>query len=89
MSLEWQDTMPTVAAKFAKDDKLDLDLFAVNVNAQLEAEVTAGFGSEFVRTPRLPLIGLERELVLAIIEKGLATRPTLSEYASLEALAQI
>ena len=80
--------MTAVAAKFAKDDKLDLDLFAVNVNAQLEAEVTTGFGSDFVRAPRLPLIGLEREHVLAIIEKGLA-RPTLSEYASLEELAQI
>ena len=80
--------MPAVTTKFTKDDKQDLALFAVNVNAQLEAEVTAGFGSEFVRAPRLPLIGLEREHVLAIIEKGLA-RPTLSEYASLEELAQI
>src|SRR5262249_53567333 len=34
-----------------------------------------GFGSELTRPPRLPITGREREEVLAIIRKGIATRP--------------
>jgi len=34
-----------------------------------------GYGSERVRPPRLPLIGEERERILAIILRGIATRP--------------
>lgn len=34
-----------------------------------------GFGSEMVRTPRLPLVGEEREQILAIIRAGIRTRP--------------
>src|SRR6516225_7687299 len=34
-----------------------------------------GYGSERVRAPRLPLIGEEREQILAIIRGGIATRP--------------
>lgn len=41
------------------------------------AEVAVGMGSEWVREPRLPLIGEERAEVMAIIEKSLATRPVL------------
>jgi 4-hydroxy-tetrahydrodipicolinate synthase len=37
-----------------------------------------GLGSEWVRTPRLPLAGAERERVLGIIRKGLAERPKLA-----------
>lgn len=63
---------------------LELDINARLVQNIKLAEVATGLGSEFVRAPRLPLIGEEREHVLAIIEKGIATRPTLPEYASLE-----
>ena len=35
----------------------------------------AGLGSEWVRAPRLPLIGEERDRILAIIHRGLETRP--------------
>ncbi len=38
----------------------------------------AGYGTEWVRAPRLPLVGEERERILAIIRHGLATRPQLS-----------
>lgn len=38
----------------------------------------AGFGKEWVRAPRLPLAGAERETVLKIIHDGLAKRPKLS-----------
>jgi 4-hydroxy-tetrahydrodipicolinate synthase len=34
-----------------------------------------GLGSEVVRAPRLPLAGHERERILAIIRKGIASRP--------------
>lgn len=34
-----------------------------------------GFGQETVRAPRLPLVGEERERILAIIREGIRTRP--------------
>jgi 4-hydroxy-tetrahydrodipicolinate synthase len=37
----------------------------------------AGLGSEMVRAPRLPLVGAEREEILGIIRKSIATRPAL------------
>jgi 1-pyrroline-4-hydroxy-2-carboxylate deaminase len=39
------------------------------------AQHECGLGSELVRAPRLPLVGDERERVLAIIRQGIATRP--------------
>ncbi len=37
-----------------------------------------GYGSELTRAPRLPIEGEERERILAIIHKGIATRPVVS-----------
>jgi len=34
-----------------------------------------GLGSEWVRTPRLPLVGAERKQILKIIHEGIANRP--------------
>jgi 4-hydroxy-tetrahydrodipicolinate synthase len=34
-----------------------------------------GMGSEVVRAPRLPLVGQEREEILAIIRGAIKTRP--------------
>lgn len=39
----------------------------------------AGLGREWVREPRLPLSGREREHILGIIRHGLANRPTLKK----------
>jgi 4-hydroxy-tetrahydrodipicolinate synthase len=39
------------------------------------AQQECGLGSELTRAPRLPLIGEERERVLTIIRRGIATRP--------------
>ena len=39
------------------------------------ASAECGYGSEVTRAPRLPLVGREREEVLAIIRKAIATRP--------------
>jgi 4-hydroxy-tetrahydrodipicolinate synthase len=71
-----------------------LPLLELDINAQLVqniklAEVATGLGTEYVRAPRLPLIGAERERVLAIIEKGLKTRPVLPEYKELKEVESI
>jgi dihydrodipicolinate synthase/N-acetylneuraminate lyase len=62
---------------------LELDLHSKLVQYIKLAEVETGIGTEYVRAPRLPLIGNERERVLAVIRKALAVRPVLPEYASL------
>jgi 1-pyrroline-4-hydroxy-2-carboxylate deaminase len=41
----------------------------------------SGLGSEKVRAPRLPLVGEERERILDIIRKGIATRPARTKQA--------
>ena len=40
-------------------------------------ESTVGVGTEAVRPPRLPLVGQEREEIIAIVKQALATRPVL------------
>jgi 1-pyrroline-4-hydroxy-2-carboxylate deaminase len=40
------------------------------------AAAETGHGSEMVRAPRLPLVGREREEVLAIVRNAIRTRPT-------------
>ena len=40
------------------------------------AMAETGLGSEMVRPPRLPLIGREREEILAIIRQAIKTRPS-------------
>lgn len=62
-----------------------LPLLELDINSKLVqniklAEVATGIGTENVRAPRLPLIGEERERVLAIIEEGIRTRPVLPDY---------
>lgn len=39
MSIQWKGVMPAVTTKFTADDKLDFNMFEVNVKAQLEAGV--------------------------------------------------
>lgn len=40
MSVQWKGVMPAVTTKFTADDKLDFNMFEVNVKAQLEAGVS-------------------------------------------------
>ncbi|HEX5154306.1 MAG TPA: dihydrodipicolinate synthase family protein [Parafilimonas sp.] len=63
---------------------LELDIHAKLVQYIKLAEAQAGIGTEYVRAPRLTLIGKEREYVLNIISDALAKRPALPEYLSLE-----
>lgn len=39
MQINWEGVMPAVTTKFTADDKLDLDLFEINIKAQLNAGV--------------------------------------------------
>jgi 4-hydroxy-tetrahydrodipicolinate synthase len=63
---------------------LELDINPKLVQNIKLAEVATGIGTEYVRPPRLPLIGDERKKVLEIIENGLKTRPQLPEYKNIE-----
>lgn len=57
---------------------LHLDVSTKLVQNIKLAEVYTGLGNEVVRPPRLPLVGEERALVTAVIEKALAARPDLA-----------
>jgi 1-pyrroline-4-hydroxy-2-carboxylate deaminase len=59
---------------------LELDIHRKLVQYIKLAEMRAGIGTEYVRAPRLTLVGKEREHVLKIIDEALALRPTLPEY---------
>ncbi len=54
---------------------LELDIHPKLVQYIKLAETQVGLGSEYVRAPRLALIGKEREEVLKIINDGIASRP--------------
>ncbi len=40
MSIQWKGVMPAVTTKFKEDDTLDMEMFEVNIKAQLEAGVS-------------------------------------------------
>ena len=54
---------------------LELDIHSKLVQYIKLAEMQTGIGSEYVRAPRLPLVGKERENVLKVIGQCVATRP--------------
>ncbi len=56
---------------------LELDIHPKLVQYIKLAETQTGIGSEYVRAPRLTLVGEEREAVLKIIDDGIAMRPVL------------
>lgn len=59
---------------------LELDIHPKLVQYIKLAEAQVGLGSEYVRAPRLTLVGEERERILKVINEGIATRPVLPEY---------
>jgi len=65
---------------------LELDINSKLVQNIKLAEVATGIGTENVRAPRLPLIGEERQNVLAIINVALETRPVLPEYKTINTM---
>ena len=56
---------------------LELDISPQLVQNIKLAEVYTGLGTEYVRAPRLPLQGEERERVITIIEQSIAQKPKL------------
>ncbi len=58
---------------------LHLDVSTKFVQNIKLAEVATGLGTEWVREPRLPLTGEERERVLNIIQTSLKSRPVLPQ----------
>lgn len=63
---------------------LELDISPQLVQNIKLAETLTGIGTEPVRPPRRILEGAERERVLGILERGLATRPELPDYQAIE-----
>lgn len=59
---------------------LQLDTLPKLVQYIKLAVAECGYGSELTRAPRLPIEGEERERVLAIIRKGIETRPDPAVY---------
>lgn len=57
---------------------LELDIHPKLVQYIKLAATEMGIGSEYVRAPRLTLVGAEREQVLQVIQTSLANRPVLS-----------
>jgi len=67
---------------------LELDIHPKLVQYIKLCEAQVGLGSEYVRAPRLTLIGEEREQVLNTIQTALANRPELPDYLSIDTLKQ-
>ena len=60
---------------------LELDIHPKLVQYIKLAATQTGIGSEYVRAPRLPLAGEERERILKVITDSLAKRPSLAVTA--------
>lgn len=56
---------------------LEMDIHPKLVQYIKLCEVYTGIGTEYVRAPRKMISGSEREAITAIIEKAMATRPTV------------
>jgi 4-hydroxy-tetrahydrodipicolinate synthase len=67
---------------------LELDIHPKLVQYIKLAATRTGIGTEYVRGPRLPLVGRERDEILAIINQAVATRPSLPDYLHLEPAAE-
>ncbi|MGN6293073.1 MAG: dihydrodipicolinate synthase family protein [Chitinophagaceae bacterium] len=65
---------------------LELDIHPKLVQNIKLAGVQTGLSTEYVRAPRLPLVGEERKRVLEIINTAIATRPQLPDYLNLPVL---
>jgi len=65
---------------------LELDIHPKLVQYIKLAEAATGLGTEYVRAPRLPLIGEERAKVEQVIRESLAKRPKLPALTKREAV---
>jgi dihydrodipicolinate synthase/N-acetylneuraminate lyase len=67
---------------------LELDIHPKLVQYIKLCEAETGLGSEYVRAPRLTLVGEERERILNIVHTALAARPQLPDYLSIDTTKQ-
>jgi 4-hydroxy-tetrahydrodipicolinate synthase len=67
---------------------LELDIHPKLVQYIKLCEAQVGLGSEYVRAPRLTLVGEERERILNIIHTALANRPELPDYLSIDLMKE-
>ncbi|MBS1917227.1 MAG: dihydrodipicolinate synthase family protein [Bacteroidetes bacterium] len=67
---------------------LELDIHPKLVQYIKLAEMQTGLGTEYVRAPRLPLEGEERNRILKIINDGIHSRPSLPDYFSINNAAE-
>jgi len=94
ITMDMLEQLTTVAnIQAVKEDiyRWFLPILELDINPQLVqniklAAVKTGIGTEYVRAPRSPLVGAERERVLQILDRGLATRPQLPDYLQLSAI---
>ena len=63
---------------------LELDIHPKLVQYIKLCQAEAGLGAEYVRAPRLTLVGEERERILNIIHTALENRPELPDYLSID-----
>lgn len=67
---------------------LEMDIHPKLVQYIKLCEAQTGLGSEYVRAPRLTLIGEERERILRTIHEALSSRPELPDYLSIDTTKQ-
>lgn len=67
---------------------LELDIHPKLVQYIKLCEAETGLGSEYVRAPRLTLVGEERENILSTIRTALSSRPVLPDYLSIDITKQ-
>tara|TARA_X000000950_G_scaffold114867_1_gene144426 strand:- start:3273 stop:4202 length:930 start_codon:yes stop_codon:yes gene_type:complete len=62
---------------------LELDISPQLVQNIKLCEVATGLGTGYVRLPRKPLAGIEKERVQTIIDLAMSNRPTISDYKNI------
>ena len=90
MKVQWEGVMPAVTTKFTKDDHLDLAMFQVNIEAQLQAGVhgiilggTLGEASTLSDDEKKVLI----ETTVAIVDGSIPVIINIAEQSTKGALA--
>jgi 4-hydroxy-tetrahydrodipicolinate synthase len=82
MSIKWKGVMPAVTTKFTADDKLDFNMFEVNVKAQLKAGVTGIILGGTLGEASTLLEEEKRELVRETVRMVNGTVPVIMNIAA-------
>ncbi|MGB5942202.1 MAG: dihydrodipicolinate synthase family protein [Leeuwenhoekiella sp.] len=90
MKMRWEGVMPAVTTKFTENDQLDLDLFAKNIQAQLDAGVhgivlggTLGEASTLISDEKSMLI----KNTVKLVEGKVPVFMNIAEQSTKEAVA--